>query len=407
MYNGHVVIDADCHIREYADLDRTFRDNIDPAYREAYDRLSETVHAVQQRPNDQVLFMRAGAVVGATPERRPLGVYDTFGATAALRGAGGNGNGAAAAPPRSRADEIDPACNWDPAVRLRDMDTAGIDVGIMFSSQSDGFCVLRDVGFEVALQRAYNRYMNQYCAGTAGRLRWIANSAIRDVSATVDELTYWAERDDNLAGIFIPRACPDGRLLDNPDLHPIFRRSEELDLPVWVHGGTMRPPLTPGATELDNAGFIINAVYHGWGGQTAAAALIGGGILDLFPRLRVGIFESGCGWMPWFIEKLDDAYRPSSGMTPFLKRKPSEVVAEGRLFCSVDAGEDYLEHAVEVLGDDIWLFSTDYPHPGTSWPDGVSRVTQTGLSESAKTKILGENAMRFLPKLAAVPAGAK
>ena len=61
----------------------------------------------------------------------------------------------------------------------------------------------------------------------------------------------------------------------------------------------------------------------------------------------------------------------------------------------------------EVLGDNVWLFSTDYPHPGTSWPDGVSRVTQTGLSESAKTKILGENAIHFLPKLAAVPAGAK
>ena len=45
-YNGHLVIDADCHIREYADLDRTFRDNIDPRYREAYERLSEAVDHV-------------------------------------------------------------------------------------------------------------------------------------------------------------------------------------------------------------------------------------------------------------------------------------------------------------------------------------------------------------------------
>jgi predicted TIM-barrel fold metal-dependent hydrolase len=78
------------------------------------------------------------------------------------------------------------------------------------------------------------------------------------------------------------------------------------------------------------------------------------------------------------------------------------VIAEGRLFCSVDAGEEYLEHAVDVLGEDIWLFSTDYPHPGTTWPNGVPLVTETGLSESAKIKILGENAKRFLPRLAAV-----
>src|SRR5581483_943826 len=251
--------------------------------------------------------------------------------------------------------EVDRATNWEPSIRLADMDRADIDVSVLFPSQADGFCVLRDVGFESALLHAYHQFSSEYCAAGKGRLRWLVNSVMRDPKGTVDEITSWAERDQNLAGVFVPRACPDGRLLDNPDLFPIYQRAQDLDLPIFIHGGTLRPPLTPGATELDNAGFIINAVYHAWGGMTAMSALIGGGVFDLFPRLRVGLFESGGGWMPWLVEKLDDAYKPGSSMTPNLKRKPSDVVAEGRLFCSFDPGEEYTGHAVEHLGARIWL----------------------------------------------------
>lgn len=135
--------------------------------------------------------------------------------------------------------------------------------------------------------------------------------------------------------------------------------------------------------------------------MTAVSALIGGGVFDLFPKLRIGIFESGAGWMLWLIEQLDGSYRLGSGMTPNLKRKPSEVVAEGRLFCSVDPREQYLDLCVRELGEDIWLFSTDYPHRGSCWPNGVPLITErTELSKSAKIKLLGENAKRFLPRLA-------
>ncbi|HEY3118822.1 MAG TPA: amidohydrolase family protein [Chloroflexota bacterium] len=400
-YQGQIVIDADCHMREYADLDRTYREHMDPGFRDAYEELSQAVSARQRWPGEQVLFMNPRSFLAPTPERRPLGVRDSF----AIVPSGGNGgrrtSPTGAEAPGSSAARIDPACNWDPALRLRDMDAASIDIGVMFSSQSDGFCVLRDIGFEHALHQAYHRYMTNYCSESEGRLRWISNSTLRDIPTTISDLTYWAQQDDNFAGMFIPRACPDGRLLDNPDLHPLYAAAQDLDLPLWVHGGTLRPPLTPGATDLDDSGFLIQAMYHGWGGQTAVGALIGGGVFDLFPRLRIGVFESGAGWMPWLIERLDEAYRPRSGMTPNLRRKPSEVIAEGHLFCSVEPGEEHLAYCVDTLGEDIWLFSTGYPHPGTCWPDGVSLIDgNEGLSEQAKLKILSQNAQRLCPRLA-------
>jgi hypothetical protein len=94
---------------------------------------------------------------------------------------------------------------------------------------------------------------------------------MRDISASVDEMTYWAEHDANLAGILIPPVCADGRLLDNPDLHPLFQRAQNLDIPILVHGGVLRAPHGPGAVELDHAGFIIRAVDAG--GMTAIGRL--------------------------------------------------------------------------------------------------------------------------------------
>ena len=192
----------------------------------------------------------------------------------------------------------------------------------------------------------------------------------------------------------------DGRLLDSPDFHPLFQVTQDVDLPMWCHGDPGRPPLTPGAESLDNSSFS-RPVLKGWGGMTALGALIGGGAFDLFPGLRVGFFENGGGWMPWFIEKLDESYRPGSGGTPHLRRRPSEIVAGGQVFCAIDPDEGQLAHCVEELGEHVWLYSTDYPHPPAPWPEGVRMITdQTNLSESAKIKMLGENAMRMCPRLA-------
>src|SRR6266511_2762897 len=164
---------------------------------------------------------------------------------------------------------IDPACHWDPTIRLRDMDIAGVDISVMFPSQSDGLCRLNDVGFESAMHRAYHRFMTDYCAESDGRLRWVADASLRDIPDTIAELQRLAKDDESFAGIFISRAMPDDTMLDNPVLHALFEASQDLDMPIWVHGGANRPPFTPWVDAT-------NSLYHGLGGMYAISALIGG-----------------------------------------------------------------------------------------------------------------------------------
>ena len=73
-YNGHIVIDMDSHIRQYWDLDLTYKENMDPEYRETYRRFSETSRAHQRRPGERGF----SEFLWPRPLTRPLGVYETF-----------------------------------------------------------------------------------------------------------------------------------------------------------------------------------------------------------------------------------------------------------------------------------------------------------------------------------------
>ena len=74
------------------------------------------------------------------------------------------------------------------------------------------------------------------------------------------------------------------------------------------------------------------------------------------------------------------------------------------MFCANEGNEGEFGHSIDRLGEDLWLFSTDYPHPPAHWPDDVTLITErTDIAEHAKIKFLGSNATRFLPSLANVP----
>jgi predicted TIM-barrel fold metal-dependent hydrolase len=85
---------------------------------------------------------------------------------------------------------------------------------------------------------------------------------------------------------------------------------------------------------------------------------------------------------------------------PNLKRLPRDVLAEGRYFHAIDSWERSVEFCVQELGEDLWLFATDWPHGDTAWPESVPQITdRPGLTATARRKMLGQNALRLCPRL--------
>ena len=77
--------------------------------------------------------------------------------------------------------------------------------------------------------------------------------------------------------------------------------------------------------------------------------------------------------MPVALDRFDTHYLMSPGHVPNLKRLPRDVIAEGRYFHGIDSWERSLEFCVEELGEDMWLFATDWPHGDSAWPEACSR----------------------------------
>jgi predicted TIM-barrel fold metal-dependent hydrolase len=392
-WEGLNVIDMDTHVYEQPEM---YRDYIDPAHRESYERLCAAIEKQKAERKTYSLFGNRNAIIEPFEAGRPLGVRDTFG----LSGERGSGKRVAKTETKpTEAEAIRPEVSWNVKARLEDMDRAMTDVHVIYATHVSSYCALRDAGLENALYRAYHRWIADFCSQAPARLKWTLVANMRDLPSAIAEIRYWGN-DSNLVGIYLSPRSPAGRLLDSPDFYPLYEIARDLDLALLVHPGTGRPPYTPGSFDLEGSWFLIQSLLNPWAGMTAMGALIGGGVFDLFPNLRAGIIETSAGWVPLIVDRLDAHYLTSPAHVPNLTRLPREVVQGGQYYHAIDTWERTVEHCVQSLGEGIWLFSTDYPHKGTQWPNGVPQIADLpGISKDAKRKILGENAMKLCPRL--------
>jgi len=88
---------------------------------------------------------------------------------------------------------------------------------------------------------------------------------------------------------------------------------------------------------------------------------------------------------------------------PLLKQTIREYVTGGRYFQSIEVSEGaaITQSVIDLLGSDILMFGSDYPH-GESWfPVSVETVLNWKLKEGDLRKLLWDNAARYYRRYAA------
>jgi hypothetical protein len=281
----------------------------------------------------------------------------------------------------------------DADARVRDLGVEGIDVQVILGSLGLVACTLSDPAFAAAFCRACNDSMVEFCSAHPDRLKPIAVVPLQDVPAAIAELRR-SVRELGVVGVGIPPSLP-GRNLDHPDLYPFYAEAQTLNVPISLHWGN--GTYLPGAgTERFKRHFQNHVVGHPFEQMLAMAALVCGGILELFPGLRFGFLESGCGWVAYWTWRLDEEYHGRSPEVPLMKDKPSNYLQRGGCFFGCSPDEFLIPAVAAVVGEDTLIFSSDYPHADGLFPDAVKTIRERqDLSDQLKRKILGENAARF------------
>jgi aminocarboxymuconate-semialdehyde decarboxylase len=272
---------------------------------------------------------------------------------------------------------------WDPAARVEHMKTVGVDVQVL-SAPTYLFYYWADPGLALEVARMTNDAFAAAARAHPGRFVGMATVPLQDVPRATVELRR-AVKDLEHRAVEIGTAIA-GRELDDPALFPFYECAQELDIPVFVH-----PNNAEGGTRTRRF-YFGNVLGFPFDSTIAIAAVIFGGILERFPRLKL-CFAHGGGYLPYQIGRLDHAatVRPEC---QGLRRRPTEYL-RAMFYDSITHSHESLRWLVGLVGDDHVVLGSDFPYDmGEFLP--VRFVQEAGFSPEAAQRILGLNAARLL-----------
>jgi uncharacterized protein len=294
----------------------------------------------------------------------------------------------------AKLNSLERAGMTDPKARLEDMDLEGIDVTVMFPGGAGEEWAGLDRDFAIALCRTLNDARAEFTRHQPSRLKSVAKLPMIDPAAAAAELRR-AVKELGMVGMVTPQHIRD-KNLDHPSFDVVWRTAEELGVAVCVHGGGQAIDQVPIGVDRWSTRLEMHAFTHPVGQMIAVMSFTCGGILHRFPKLRVAFLEAGTGWLPFWLERLDEHWELTPEQAPLIDRKPSEYFLSGRCFIGCDPDEKGIAWVVDQLGEEVTVYASDYCHWDCKFPDTVKILKERGdLADSAKRKIFTDNPSRL------------
>ncbi len=285
---------------------------------------------------------------------------------------------------------------YDPAARLDVLDKEGIDQALLFPSVHLLWGDIRDVDVSAETCRAYNNWMSDFCKTNPDRLFGMGIIPLQDPETAAAETARMA--DLGLRGVAIRPERFNGLALYDERCDPIWKIAQSDDIAIGIHGSFgSRMKGFSSERYADNI-FYDHMIAHPFGQMAVMMDMIAGGVLDRFPHLRVGFFESGLGWIPYWIDRLDEHFEVMGHHTPWLKRRPSEIFQE-QCFVSMEADEETgLRWMAEKNLLESVLWGSDYPHFDSTYPGAytAAQATFDAVGEDVASKVVLANAQRYM-----------
>src|SRR3989454_8328403 len=291
--------------------------------------------------------------------------------------------------PETRDERLRERLNDVGALRLREMDEAGIDIQVL--SHSAPSTQRFDAESAVPIARDANDRLREKVLASKGRFEAFAALPTADPKAAADELER-AVTKLGFKGAMI-HGLSNGVWMDDKRFWPIFERAQALDVPLYMHPALPHPAVVE-AYYKDYVEQYPSLLRAAWGFTVETATqglrLVLSGVFDAYPGLKIILGHLGEG-LPFLLWRINMALvRDGAGPNWFRDtfREHFWITTSG--FFSDPA----LLCCVMEIGVDRILFSVDYPfvenRPGTDW---VHRIP---LCEEDKAKILNGNVKRLL-----------
>ena len=252
----------------------------------------------------------------------------------------------------------------DPALRLKDAETDGVDAEVIFGILGAA-TRLGDPEAATEMFRIYNDWLKDFCSHAPDRLIGLACLPYGNINDAVREVHRAAKI--GLRGLEL--SCSwDMEPMWHPMWDPLWKAVNDVQLPLHFH---TFPTLPPGTFEKHGgrvgrsvfftvvSGFQMNLV-------NILAAVMSANVFERFPHVRIAFGESGCGWIPYALDRMDFEWEDRF-FDLGLKMKPSDY---WRRQCKATFQFDRIgAKLIDEMGAESLMWGSDFPHMDGTWPD--------------------------------------
>ena len=125
------------------------------------------------------------------------------------------------------------------------------------------------------------------------------------------------------------------------------------------------------------------------------ASVILSGVCQRHPGLRLVLGESGIGWLPYMLERLDDTYEERLADDLKLPLPPSAYFK--RQIWATFQKDPHGVRAMAAIAPDNVMWGSDYPHRDGTWPFSRKAIEEQfrDVPESIARRMLWDNARRL------------
>jgi predicted TIM-barrel fold metal-dependent hydrolase len=249
---------------------------------------------------------------------------------------------------------------------------------------------------------AHNRWLVDFCGEFPERRAGVGQIFLNDIDHAIEDTT-WIKEQGLRGGILLPNIPPDVKWvkpLYDPEYDRFWEVCQDLEIPINVHSGTGNPDYGPYPTSM--LLYINEVVFYT---QRPFVQLTLSGVFERFPRLKFVMTEAGCSWVPPMLAQLDYATENvRKGATGEIRYSKDQALSKNatdyfhqNVWMGVSQPREADVDARGILGDDRFMWGSDYPHDEGTHPYTREhlRARFGHLDPAELKKLLSENVAKL------------
>ncbi len=264
-----------------------------------------------------------------------------------------------------------------PDLRLKDMDMDGVYAQVIYGPPTG--IHIQEPALKAECLKVYNDWSAEFNGNASDRLCVLAYLPMHDPAAAEAELRRAAKQGHKGAVVSFFEAV---KPVFEPEWDCVWSAAEELGIPLSFHLGGGFHSIKPQAGSWRIAAFAAVAQIQL---DEALAAMIFCGALERRPKMKLVLGESGIGWIPYMIERMDHEFHNHvpSAKDVQIKTLPSQLFAR-QVYATFE--EDHLGvKLLSHIGVDNVMWASDYPHPDSTFPHSQDTIKRLFKGTDAKT----------------------